>query len=303
MSSSAHNLPSSGEIAVRLRGDRYGDRVRCPGPGHSCIDRSLEVWLRPDAPDGFILHSFAGDDPLLCRDHVRDAIGLPPWRPGRPSGSQHIVQPRARGEAADPRTEERRRIARLLWARSLPGKGSLAEKYLRSRGIVLERWPATLRFLSANPPDHPWPAMIGAFGLASEPEPGILAIAAHDVVGVQLTHLRPDGDGKAPIEPEKRTIGRGHRMPIQLAPMSDSLGLVVAEGIEDALSVHVETGLGAWAAGGAGRLAALADVVPSHVDTVTVIADDDDAGRKGAGTLAAALRARCIDAATLHFKS
>lgn len=33
------------------------------------------------APDGFVVHSFAGDDPLACKDHVRQKAGLPAFKP------------------------------------------------------------------------------------------------------------------------------------------------------------------------------------------------------------------------------
>ena len=38
-----------------------------PGPGHSTADRSLSVKLDSGAPDGFIVNSFANDDPIACR--------------------------------------------------------------------------------------------------------------------------------------------------------------------------------------------------------------------------------------------
>ena len=52
-------------------------RAQCrgPGPGHSRADRSLSIKINPSAPDGFIVHSFAGDSPTDCRDHVRAALG------------------------------------------------------------------------------------------------------------------------------------------------------------------------------------------------------------------------------------
>lgn len=40
-------------------------------------------------------------------------------------------------------------------------------------------------------------------------------------------------------------IGRSKGAPIVLAPLNDLLGLIVTEGIEDALSAHQATGLGA----------------------------------------------------------
>ena len=46
-------------------------------------------------------------------------------------------------------------------------------------------------------------------------------------------------------------IGRSSGSPIVLAPANDLLGLVISEGIEDALSLHEASGCGAWAAGSA----------------------------------------------------
>jgi hypothetical protein len=37
--------------------------------------------LDPNAPDGFIVNSFAGDDPFQCKDHVREKAGLPAFKP------------------------------------------------------------------------------------------------------------------------------------------------------------------------------------------------------------------------------
>ncbi len=65
--------------ARALGGEASGrDAILCPGPGHSAADRSLSVRLDPGAPEGFVVHSHAGDDPMACRDHVRDRLGLAP---------------------------------------------------------------------------------------------------------------------------------------------------------------------------------------------------------------------------------
>jgi hypothetical protein len=59
-----------------------------PGPGHKAGDRSLSIRPSTTAPDGFVVHSFAGDDPLVCKDYVRGKMGLPPWKPnGSGNGS------------------------------------------------------------------------------------------------------------------------------------------------------------------------------------------------------------------------
>ena len=49
---------------------------------------------------------------------------------------------------------------------------------------------------------------------------------------------------KADVDPAKITIGSPTGAPLVLAPMNDLLGLAITEGIEDAISVHQETGLG-----------------------------------------------------------
>jgi RecA-family ATPase len=68
-------------IARALGGEVSNGEVRAPGPGHSSIDRSLSVKLDSSAPDGFLTYSFAGDDPIICRDHVRAKAGLEPFKP------------------------------------------------------------------------------------------------------------------------------------------------------------------------------------------------------------------------------
>jgi hypothetical protein len=80
-------------LAKALGGKVRNDKVVAPGPGHSSADESLAVWLSPDAPDGFSVHSFANDDPIMCRDYVRQKAGLPPFEPKRRNG----------GEASAPR--------------------------------------------------------------------------------------------------------------------------------------------------------------------------------------------------------
>src|SRR5262249_11839757 len=134
-----------------------------------------------------------------------------------------------------------------------------------------------------------------AFGLASEPEPGVIAIAACDIHGVHLTKLEHDGSGKADIEPNKMTFGLCSGSPIVLAPPNDGLGLAVAEGIEDGLSAFAATRLGVWVAGSATFLPPLADVVPDYIETVTILRHDDEAGRHGAGELARRLSTRGLE--------
>ena len=64
-------------VAGLLGGEVRGDSILAPGPGHNPEDRSMSVKLVHDAPDGFIVHSFAGDPWPQCRDHVKRRVGSP----------------------------------------------------------------------------------------------------------------------------------------------------------------------------------------------------------------------------------
>src|SRR5262245_14525523 len=70
------SFPSLDQIAAALGGEISGGQVHAPGPNHSPQDRSLSIKLDANAPDGFLVHSFSGDDAIRCRDHVKQKLGL-----------------------------------------------------------------------------------------------------------------------------------------------------------------------------------------------------------------------------------
>jgi hypothetical protein len=201
---------------------------------------------------------------------------------------------------------KRQNAARWLWAQSRDAQGTIVETYLAGRGINV--CPRTVRFLPGN--DKFAPCMIAAFALPAEhpvladyETPGTAVVQ-----GVHLTRLAPDGSGKAPDQDSRAKImvGPSAGWPLALVPPGDLGGLAVAEGIEDALSLHQATELGVWAAGAAGRLPKLAPVIARlrYIEAVTVAVDDDDGGRRGAQQLAAELRrlrGRSIEVSTVAF--
>jgi putative DNA primase/helicase len=156
-------------IAAALGGEVAGrNAVLAPGPGHSWRDRSLAVKLDPTAPDGFLIYSHANDDWRVCRDHVRERLGLPAWEPG--DGDQRRTIPLRHKDKWDlaaietevdeiPRPfsdEELTRIdnARRLWDEGYDPRGTLAETYLRdARRLYLpnELVGTVLRFHPACP--------------------------------------------------------------------------------------------------------------------------------------------------------
>src|SRR5271170_2431550 len=145
----------------------------------------------------------------------------------------------------------------------MPTAGTIAETYLRSARSYGGTIQSTVGFL---PPTEKYPrALIAAFGITTEPEPGVLAIADDAVLGVHLIKLKPDGSDRLRDDPKcKITIGKSFVAPIVIAPPNDLLGMVIAEGIEDAANAHEASGLGAWAAGTATRLPALAALTRLH---------------------------------------
>jgi DNA primase len=83
--------------------------------------------------------------------------------------------------------------------------------------------------------------------------------------------LAHDGSGKAPIEPQKMTLGPVHGGAVRLGPPAESL--LITEGIETALSVMQTTGQVAWAALSAIGIANLE--LPDLVREVTICVDGD----------------------------
>jgi len=209
------------------------------------------------------------------------------WTPVR-------AQEKARKDAAkdDPDHERRQHeVARWLWDRREPLAGSIAERYLRETRAYGGPLPPTLGFLRAYK-DHR-PALIAAFAIPGEIEPGVLAKPS-DVQSVQLIALKPDGSSKADVEHPKKIVGSPSGLPIAVSPFDDNQALAICEGLEDALSVYEATTLPCWASGGAGFLPKLAVVVPSHIKRVTIFAHSDKAGRAGAYALAESLYAEGV---------
>jgi hypothetical protein len=265
-----------------------GFLVPCPVPSHGKGrgDRSPSLSIC-DSDRRLLVHCFAGCAAEDILEELRRR-GLLDSSPISDRRRQTSVPERDRKDDSNYGRKQHRKAA-WLWSQRRPIAGTIGERYLRTRGIVCAL-PASLGFLPPwKPGQHP--AMIAAFGLAGEPEPGVLA-APRNVGAIHLTLLRTDGRGKASVPNAKLMIGSPGAPPIVVAPPNDLLGLAVTEGIEDALSVHSATGLGVWTAGSAGRMPALAAVIPRFIECVTIYAHADKAGQDGAIKLAVALRMR-----------
>jgi putative DNA primase/helicase len=178
---------------------------------------------------------------------------------------------------------ERTQTALRLWGVSVPATGTLVETYLRSRGIVMPI-PATLRFHGGTKHAR------GTFG------PAMIALVTRGTDGAPLaihrTFLARDGACKAPIDPAKMMFGPCCGGAVRLGPITDRL--LVAEGIESALSAMQATGQTAWAAlsamqaTGQAAWAALSTSglrtleLPVEARDVVVLADGDEPGEAAA---------------------
>jgi putative DNA primase/helicase len=291
----ARGIPLERELerrGIKLHGriERSGPCPRCGGRDRFSINVKKQVWnCRGCDIGGGVISLVQHIDQTDFTTAVQSLTGgrSPSPSPSAPSPSTPAP---SRSSAGKDYESEQHRKAAWLWQQRKPLAGSPAERYLREvRGIDC-RLPATLAYLAATKLGH-HPAVIAAYGMPDEPEPGMLT-EPRDVDAVHLILLKSDGAAKADVRLNKVTIGSPAGLPIILAPPNDLLGLVIAEGIEDALSLHQTTGLGAFAVGGASFMPAVAHAVPAYVECVTIAVDDDDSGRRHAAELAARLAER-----------
>jgi phage/plasmid primase-like uncharacterized protein len=188
-----------------------------------------------------------------------------------PPDAATVAQRKAQ-QSAD--AEKRAAQAKRLWLEAQPIAGTLAETYLRGRGITASL-PATLRFHPEcwhGPTARRLPAMVAAVQGAGSP-------------AVHRTWLSADGLGKADIDPQKAMLGAVTGGAVRLA---DGPGLlVVAEGIETALSLTsglLHAPATVWAALSTSGIRGLH--LPPTASRLTIAPDGDTPGREAANALA-----------------
>jgi hypothetical protein len=186
--------------------------------------------------------------------------------------------------------------ARRLWAISQPIHGTVAETYLRTRGITDLRNCGSFRFHPRcwyrGDPDDPvnrvrdaWPALIAS-----------VRDGSGKLTGVHRTWLAPDGSGKAPVSTPRRAMGQllGHGVRFGVA---DDV-MAAGEGIETMLSLRqVAPALPMVAALSANHLAALE--LPVGLRRLYLVRDDDSAGHGAVEALSARATEAGIKALTV----
>jgi hypothetical protein len=250
-------------IAASLGGDITGkDSVAVPGPGHSKRDRSLSIRIDCSAPDGFVVHSFAGDDAIACRDYMRDRLGLSKWKPGEPNPLT-AFKPKPKPA---PQTNNFRDVALRIWRESVDPKSTLAEKYLREhRALDLpdDVVGEVVRFhpnLTLN--DSFAPALVTLFR----------DIRTNAPAAIQRTFL--DSDGR---KIERKMLGSVRDAAIKIdADEHVTQGLCIGEGFETCLAARQLGYKPVWALGSAGAIAAF-PILPG-IDALTVLGERGDNG-------------------------
>jgi len=266
----------------RFEGRRY--RVACPA--HRGRDRNLSVWAGEHGEACFKCWSHG----CSTRD-INAALGV------ATADRKQLPTTAMRPPADD---KQRIKMARSIWSEAREPRGTVVHDYLFGRGWTGEMptalcsgaasaelacagiglaSPASIRF-------HPrlW------YGRGVYLPAMVAAIENLDgrIVGVHRTYLKPDGTGKADVEPNKKALGRERGCAVHLTAGAPEL--VLCEGIETGLSILQATGLRVWAALGTSNLGQLE--LPGFVREVIIAADHDEPGMKAASAAAEAYRAR-----------
>jgi hypothetical protein len=189
-----------------------------------------------------------------------------------------ITAQRAAEQRAE--AEKRARQARVIWDAALPIGGTIAERYLRARGIHWDL-PATLRFHAScwHPSAKRLPALVAL-------------VEGMEGYAVHRTYLRSDGSGKAALNGrDKLMLGSTHGGTVRL---SNGPGpVLIGEGIESTFSAFILNGdptAKAWAALSASgmrgiNLPRLHDLGSSQPSLIVAV-DGEKAGRDAGRVLA-----------------
>jgi len=218
-------------------------------------------------------------------DRLRDTLAEARAFLGQPQAagaSERLGPPTSTGSAE---------AARRLFARSRPIAGTLAEAYLRNRGIPDIRNAGSLRFQprcwyrDAEDRLAAGPALIAA-----------VTDREGRITGVQRTWLDPAGRDKAAMAAPRRALGQLLGNGVRVGAADDVLA--AGEGIETMLALRVALpGLPVIAALSAGHLAALR--LPSTLRRLYIARDNDPAGCRAVERLGSRAEAAGIEALPL----
>jgi putative DNA primase/helicase len=248
-------IMTAAEIAWALGGAYHsGDWWRCRCPVHQSHGATLALH---DGDRALVVYCFAGCPPVKVLKKLRE-LGLfnGPPNPDR-------VQP---ATSNNQRAERNRARALRIWNDAkLAERAVLLGRYLRSRNITMPI-PRTLRWARSCWHDlerASYSAMIAA-----------VADVTGNMIAIQRTYLLPDCSGKAPLKHVRLSLGPVKGGAVRLAPAGPLL--MIAEGVETALSAMQACALPAWAALSNVGIENL--ILPEAVHEVIILADNDTNG-------------------------
>ena len=240
---------------------RQGHAWRCKCPLHG----GVSLTLRDGDGGRLLVTCWAGCD----RGDVLSELRRRGLLDRRGRDYQPPIVEASRRDDIDP-DASRTSQALAIWHEARSVKRSIAETYLRSRGISFEVWPEMLRFHPGlkHPSGGIWPVMVALVTRGFDNMP----------LAIHRTFLARDGGGKAPVDPKKMMLGPCRGGAVRLGLQGDVL--MVGEGIETCLAAMQGTGNPAWAALSTSGLRALD--LPEGVHDLIVLADGDDPGEAAA---------------------
>jgi putative DNA primase/helicase len=249
-------------MARALGGRRCGSGWVARCPAHD--DRTPSLSIR-EKGGKILVHCHTGcpQDAVLQELRVR---GL--WQGLSERSSPH--RPQRRDETAHEGARHAQAALRI-WQSSRAPTGTAVETYLASRGLT-GQIPAAIRFHPGlkHPSGQVTPAMVALVVGGADGRP----------TAIHRTFLRPDGTGKADVDPVKMCLGPVAGGAVRLGECGEHLAL--AEGIETALSVQQVTGIPAWAAISASGFRSLVLSPLPRAAFVTIAADPDPVGQAAA---------------------
>src|SRR5262245_38159864 len=270
-------------IAKALGGRRVGSGWIACCPAHE--DRKPSFSITETKGGKVLVRCHAGCDQGRVIAVLR-ARGL--WEK---DSRRRFTRPAPRAAANDrPDRDDAKRseVALAIWHEARPAVGTIVESYLRSRGILLDAWPAVLRFHPACPRPR------SEVDNVRPPLPAMVAMVEHAQRGpaaVHATYLRPDGSGKAdiPKKQQKASFGPIKGDAVRIGIPRAGEWLAVGEGTETTLSVAAACAMPGWAALSAAGIRSL--VLPRETTHVIICAGPEatGGGRRAARDAAAPL--------------
>ncbi|OJW49632.1 MAG: hypothetical protein BGO67_03760 [Alphaproteobacteria bacterium 41-28] len=248
---------------------RYGKK------GEFAVNLQKGVWLNYKDPQlaGGPLHLLTKLKNLSYQEAIEYGASWAKLSPEQSMLKQPYEFSRARKESLEKKSQEiKQKIewAQSLYAKGLPIQGTLAERYLTEHRKIEGPLPEELLYLPAN-------------SIRKSSSPALMAAArTHEgeITAVQLTFLNPHTANKANIPVQKRSFGALKGAAIIIQEDKNSNLLLIAEGVETALSLK-ETGIKGTIQASLG-LSNIKRLAPEDINTHIIICADHDAPESSA---------------------